>query len=286
MMKGKRAQATYFFTLLCLFLLGAVPARAHGVRADDIIGKVGFDQRLNEQVPLDLVFRDETGKPVRLGDYFGKKPVILLLAYYNCPMLCGEALNGLVRSLQDLSFKVGNEFNVVTVSFNPNETPQIAAAKKKIYILRYARPGAADGWHFLTGKQDSIEKLTRAVGFRYAYDSDLNQYAHATGIVVLTPHGRIARYFYGIEYLPRDLRFSLIEASENKIGSPIDHILIRCYHYDPATGKYGVVIMRVVRLGGLATIVVLGTFMFVMLRRDRNKKSVNVKPRVDAGGRE
>ena len=202
--------------------------------------KVGFDQRLNEQVPLDLEFTDEAGQPVKLGDYFGDKPVILVLAYYRCPMLCTLVLNGLAQGMMDVPFDVGKEFQVVTVSFDPRETPELAAAKKKTYIERYGRPGAAAGWHFLTGSAASIKKLTRAVGFRYAYDARLDQFAHASGIMVLTPAGKISRYFYDVKYSGRDLRLGLVEASENKIGSPVDQILLYCFHYDPTEGSHPV----------------------------------------------
>jgi len=236
---------------------------------------VGLDQRLNEQVPLELSFRDETGKRVQLQDYFGEKPVILSLMYYDCPMLCTLVLNGLLRSLRTLSFTVGNEFKIVTVSFNPRETSALAAAKKETYVQGYARPGAETGWHFLTGEEEAIRQLTRAVGFRYVYDPTTNQYAHASGIIVLTPQGKIARYFYGIEYAPRDLRFGLVEASANTIGSPVDQVLLLCYHYDPATGKYGLLITTVIRLAGVATVLGLGSFMVVMFRRDRRQKALH-----------
>jgi len=238
-----------------------------------VLRDIGIDQRLNEQVPLDLVFRDETGKLVRLGDYFGEKPVILSLVYYECPMLCTLVLNGLLKSLRALSFDVGKEFNVVTVSFHPGEIPTLAAAKKAEYIQHYSRAGAAEGWHFLTGEAGSIKRLAQAVGFRYIYDAKQNQFAHASGIMVLTPQGRLSHYFYGIEYSPRDLRLSLVEASANKIGSPVDQLLLYCYHYDPTTGKYGVIIMNVIRLAGLGTVLALGAFMVVMFRRDRKRKA-------------
>jgi protein SCO1/2 len=227
---------------------------------------------LNEQVPLDLTFRDETGKNVQLRDYFGEKPVILSLVYYECPMLCSLVLNGLLRSLRALAFTAGEEFNVVTVSFNPVETPPLAAAKKEAYLQNYGRPGATAGWHFLTGEEEAIQQLTRAVGFRYVYDPASKQYAHASGIIVLTPQGKIARYFYGIEYAPRDLRLGLVEASANKIGSPIDQVLLFCFHYDPAGGKYSLIIMNVIRLAGLATVLALGAFMFVLFRRDQHRE--------------
>jgi protein SCO1/2 len=239
---------------------------------------VGFDQRLNAQVPLDLEFRDEGGQAVELADYFGRKPVILVLAYYRCPMLCTMVLNGLVRALLDVTFDVGKEFNIVTVSFDPRETPALAAAKKKTYVERYGRPGAAKGWHFLTGEQDSIKRLTDAVGFRYTYDARHDQFAHASGIMVLTPRGRIARYFYDVNYSPRDLRLGLVEAAENKIGSPADQILLFCFHYDPAEGRYGPVIVNFVRLSGGLTVLALGTFLTVLWRGERRKARQSAAP--------
>jgi len=228
---------------------------------------VGIEQHLNEQIPPDLTFRDETGKPVRLGDYFGKKPMILNLVYYQCPMLCGEVLAGLESALRVLKFDVGKEFDVLTVSFDPRETPEMAAAKKAQFLKRYGRPSAAQGWHFLTGSQESIDALTKAAGFQYQYDSKTSQFVHATAIMVLTPDGKIAQYFYGVEYVPKDLRLGLIQASENKIGNLVDQVLLYCYHYDPETGKYGAVVMRIVRLAGLATVLTLGLFLLVMFRR-------------------
>ena len=209
---------------------------------------VGIEQHLDGQVPPDLTFVDDTGRTVKLGDYFGKKPLILNLVYYNCTMLCGEALAGLSGSMKMVKFNVGNEFDVITVSFNPHETPEIAAAKKQDYLKRYGRPGAASGWHFLTGPAESINALTKAVGFQYQYDPKINQYAHATAIMVLTPQGRISRYFYGVDYPPKDLRMGLVEASQGKIGNAVDQVLLYCYHYDPATGKYGAVISNILRL--------------------------------------
>jgi len=245
---------------------------ARGQNQDDtpaLLRNVGIDQRLNEQVPLHLTFQDEMGQRVELSRYFDQKPVILSLVYYECPMLCTQELNGLLTSLKGLSFDIGKQFNVVTISFNPREKPALAAAKKMMYTGLYGRPGAAEGWHFLTGDEASIERLTRAVGFRYAYDSASRQYDHATAIMVLTPAGRISRYFYGIEYPSRDLRLGLVEASAGKIGSPVDQLLLVCYHYDPKTGKYGLLISRVIRLSGLATALALGWFLLVMFRRER-----------------
>jgi protein SCO1/2 len=231
---------------------------------------VGIEQRLDSQVPPDLAFRDETGRSVKLGNYFGKKPLILNLVYYNCTMLCGEALAGLSSAMRLVKFDVGNEFDVITVSFDPRETPEIAAAKKKDYVKRYGRPGADTGWHFLTGPAESVNALTKAVGFQYQYDPKINQFAHATAIMVLTPHGRISRYFYGVDFPPKDLRMGLVEASQGKIGNPIDAVLLYCYHYDPATGKYGAVIANILRLAAAATTLILGGFIFIMLRLERS----------------
>lgn len=231
------------------------------------LDNVGIDQKLNEQVPLDVVFRDETGREVRLAEYFNQgRPVIISLVYYECPMLCNQVLNGLAGALKTLSFDVGKEFDVVTVSFDARETPQLAAAKKDSYMARYNRPGAEKGWHFLTGDQKSIDALTKAIGFRYAYDAATNQFAHASGIMLTTPEGKLARYFYGIEYAPKEFRLGIIEASQNKIGTPVDQLLLYCFHYDPATGKYGLAIMNVVKLAGVATVIGM-VALFVFMRR-------------------
>jgi len=230
---------------------------------------VGIEQHLNGQVPPDLTFVDDAGRTVKLGDYFGKKPLILNLVYYNCTMLCGEALAGLAGSMKMVKFNVGDEFDVVTVSFNPHETPEIAAAKKQDYLKRYGRADAASGWHFLTGPAESINALTKAVGFQYQYDPKINQYAHATAIMVLTPQGRISRYFYGVDYPPKDLRMGLVEASQGKIGNAVDQVLLYCYHYDPATGKYGAIISNILRLGAGLTILLLGGLIFILWRLDK-----------------
>jgi protein SCO1/2 len=227
---------------------------------------VGIEQHLNEQIPPGLTFRDETGKAVQLGDYFGKKPMILNLVYYQCPMLCGEVLSGLESALRVLKFDVGKEFDVLTVSFDPKETPEMAAEKKAEYLKRYQRPGAAEGWHFLTGPAASIDSLTKAAGFQYQYDPKSGQFAHATAIMVLTPEGKIAQYYYGVEFAPKDLRLGLIQASENKIGTVVDQVLLYCYHYNPDTGKYGAIISRVLQLAAGATVLILGTFLVVMFR--------------------
>jgi protein SCO1/2 len=230
---------------------------------------VGIEQHLDAQVPPDLAFTDETGRAVKLGDYFGHKPMILNLVYYNCTMLCGEALSGLTGSMKMVKFNVGEEFEVLTVSFNPQETPVIAAAKKQDYLKRYGRPNAADGWHFLTGPAESINALTKAVGFQYQYDAKSSQYAHATAIMVLTPQGRISRYFYGVDYPPKDLRMGLVEASQGKIGNAVDQVLLYCYHYDPATGKYGAIVSNILKLGAGLTILLLGGLLFILFRIEK-----------------
>ena len=230
---------------------------------------VGIEQHLDGQVPADLAFVDDTGRPVKLGDYFGKKPLILNLVYYNCTMLCGEALAGLSASMKMIKFDVGNQFDVVTISFNPKETPEIAAAKKAEYLQRYGRPNAAAGWHFLTGPPESINALTKAVGFQYQYDATKDQYAHATAIMVLTPQGRIARYFYGVDFPPKDLRLGLVEATQGKIGNPVDQVLLYCYHYDPAAGKYGAVVSNMLKIGAALTIFLIGGMLLILIRLDR-----------------
>jgi protein SCO1/2 len=233
--------------------------------------EIGFDQNIDQRVPLDTTFRDETGATVRLGDYFGRKPVVLVFAYYDCPMLCTQVINGLSSALGVMSLNPGKDFEIVTVSFNPHDTPASAAAKKAVYLERYRRAGAAEGWHFLTGDQPSIDRLTKAAGFRYVWDAETKQYAHPSGVIVLTPDGRLARYLFGIEYGPRDLRFGIVEASEGKVGSPVDALLLYCYHYDPMTGRYGLVIMRAVRVAGAATVLALGAFIFVMVRKEKSR---------------
>ena len=238
---------------------------------DPILSNVGVDQKLNNQIPLDAKFRDENGQPVELKKYFDK-PVILTLVYYTCPMLCSEVLNGTASSLKPVKFDIGKEFNVVTISIDPKDTTGTAMGKKKMMMARYGRHGAEQGWHFLTGDKQSIDAVANAVGWRYAYDPKSGQYAHASAIMLLTPEGKVSRYFYGIEYAAKDIQFGIMDASQNKIGSLTDQIALYCYHYDPAKGKYGVAVMRVVRLGGLLTITLIGGFIFVAVRREGNKK--------------
>ena len=231
---------------------------------------VGIDQRLNEQVPLDAVFKDEQGQEVRLGQFFKGKPVVLSLVYYSCPMLCTQVLNGQLGAFRNVSFNIDEQFEVVTVSFDARETPQLASAKKQTYIKGYNRPGGEAGWHFLTGDEVNITRLTEAVGFRFAWDEQTKQFAHASGIMLLTPEGKLARYFYGIDYPPKDLRMALVEASQNKIGTPVDALMLYCYHYDPATGKYGVVVMNVLRLAGIVTVILIVGMILVLRKRGPN----------------
>jgi len=228
---------------------------------------VGIRQNLNQPIPPDLNFTDDLGRTVRLGDYFGKKPMILNLVYYNCPMLCGEVLSGLENSLRMMKFDVGKEFDVLTISFDPTENPEMAAKKKAEFLHRYKRAGAEQGWHFLVGPKDSVDALTKAAGFEYQYDQKTKQFAHVAAILILTPDGRIAQYYYGVEYPPKDLRLGLVEAGAGKIGNVVDQLLLYCYHYDPEQGKYSATILRVLRLAGVATMLFLGTFIFVMIRR-------------------
>lgn len=237
-----------------------------------ILERVGIDQNLDAQVPLELTFRDEQGATVSLGKYFHGKPVVLSLVYYNCPMLCTEVLNGMKGVFRHLPLVIGRDFEVVTVSIDPTETPLLAAGKKEKYLEGYEHPEGAAGWHFLTGDEQQIRTLANAVGFRYVYDKETKQYAHAAGIMVLTPGGRVARYLYGVDYLIKDMKLALVEASNNTIGTPIDQVLLLCYHYDPTTGKYGLVVMNLLKIGGALTLLVLGGFITIMLRRERTKR--------------
>ena len=240
-----------------------------------ILSKVGIAQRLNEQLPLSLTFTDDSGKQVQLASYFGKKPAILALVYYQCPMLCSEELNGLTSALQMVSFVPGRDFSVIVISIDPTETTDLAAAKKRSYLKRYGHPETAAGWHFMTGTQENIDAITKAVGFGYVKipgpDGRLTQFAHASAIQIVTPEGKLAQYYMGVEFSPKDLRLGLVEASANRIGSPVDNILTYCYHYDPVTNRHSLIVARVVQLGGLLTVFTLGGFMLTMFRRDRRK---------------
>ena len=233
--------------------------------------EIGFDQNIDQRVPLDTAFRDEAGAAVRLGDYFGQRPVVLVFAYYDCPMLCTLVLNGLSSALGVTNLEPGKDFEIVTVSFNPRDTPATAAAKKAAYLERYQRAGAAAGWHFLTGERPEIDRLAGAAGFRYAWDEPTKQYAHPSGVIVLTPEGRLSKYLFGIEYGPRDLRFAIVEASNGKVGTAVDALLLYCYHYDPMTGRYGLAIMRAIRIAGGATVLAHGAFIVVMIRKDKSR---------------
>ncbi|HWS54283.1 MAG TPA: SCO family protein [Pyrinomonadaceae bacterium] len=234
----------------------------------DVLRDVKIEQRLGAQVPLDLSFRDEAGRGVRLEEYFRRgKPVVLTLVYYECPMLCNQILNGLVGTLDAVSFTPGEEFEIVTVSFDPRETPELAARKKETYVKRYRREGAAGGWHFLTGDEAQVRRLAEAVGFGYVWDERSQQFAHSSAIMVATPEGRLSHYFYGIDYDPRALRLALVESSSSKVGSPVDQLVLYCYHYDPTTGKYGPVIMNIMRLAGILTVIAAVALVLVLRRR-------------------
>jgi protein SCO1/2 len=276
-MKNILRAATGLMSIVLMSAVVSAQGNAPGLRPDPTmpssqvpaaLSQVSFEQRLNEQLPLDLPFKDEHGRTVKLGEYFGRKPVVLAFVYYECPMLCTQVLNGLESALRVLNESVGKEFDVVTVSFDPKETPVLALGKKKAYLERYKRPEAEQGWHFLTGEQASIDALTKAAGFNYSWDEASHQFAHASGIVVTTPAGKVSRYFFGIDYSPRDVKFALIESSNEKIGTLADRLLLYCYHYDPAKGNYGFVAMRAVRIGGAVTILALVGFVFVSLRSD------------------
>ena len=252
-----------------IFLLVAVPVVALSQNQSlSVIDQVGIDQQLGTALDLDIRFRNESGQSVRLGDFFRGKPVILAPVYYQCPSLCPMSLNSLVQSLRVLKFNPGREFEVIAFSFDPKETPAMATEARAHYLKDYNRPNTGNGWHFLTGDEASIRDLTGRLGFRYVWDSNSAQWAHATGIMVATPEGKIAQYFYGLEFSARDLRLSLVQASSESIGSLADRVLLYCYHYDPTTGKYGIVIMRTLRLFGALTAVALFGFMFLMFRRD------------------
>ena len=254
-----------------------------GDQLPQVLQRVGVTQRLNQMLPLDAQFVDDTGKTVRLGDYFGKRPAILSLVYYNCPLLCSEEMDGLASALMMVHLTPGKDFNIVIISIDPSETPQIAAKKKAFYVKRYGHPETADGWHFLTGQQAAIDAVSNATGFGYVRvpgpDGKLTQFAHASAIEVVTTQGRLAQYYLGVEYSPKDILLGLIEASGNRIGSPVANILTYCYHYDPQTNRHSLIVARAVQLGGMMTVVSLGGFMFLMFRRDlqlgRNHDSID-----------
>lgn len=284
---------TRFFVALGLLAVSLFAARARAQAAPDmeilppVPKEVGFDQNIGQLVPLDTVFRDEAGKAVHLADYFSDKPVVLSLAYFSCPMLCGLSLQGLSSSLKSMNLEVGRDFNVLTVSFEPTETPEMARAKKEQAMLRVGREQMAAGWHFLTGEKEAIARLTAAVGFRYTWDARAKQYAHPTGVVVITPDGRIARYLFGVEYAAKDLRLALVEASKGHLGTVVDQLLLLCYHYDPAVGRYGPIAIGSLRVAGVLTVLALGTLVIMLLvreRKSRRKALVVVHPTPRATG--
>ena len=273
------ASRTYvgYFGAVILTLLMALQVHAQSY-TEGLQQRIGIDQKLGDQLPLDLRFVDSEGNTVHLRDFFGEKPIVLSLVYFDCPMLCTQVINSLLRAMNVLSFGAGTEFDVLTISIDPGETPELAKAKKIEYLKNYRGREGSTGWHFLTGDQQQIEQLAAAVGFRYEYDEPTDQYIHASGIMVLTPDGKLARYFYGIDYPPRDLRWGLVEAADGAIGNPVDQLLLLCYSYDPMTGKYGVYIRNSLRIGGLATILALGSFIVVMLRRERRGELQQPQP--------
>ncbi len=266
--------ATFGISVVLLAITG--PRAWADPALPQILKGVGFDQRLNESIPLDVTFRDEGGREVKLGEYFGAQPVVLVMAYFRCPMLCTQVLNGLVEGLRESELTIGKDFRVITVSFDPSDSPKMAEAKKKNYVRAYADPSAAADWHFLTGTQASIDRLAQAIGFRYAYDAASDQYAHAAGLVVLTPTGKISRYFYDVHYSGRDLRLGLVEASQNRIGSAIDQVLLFCFHYDPSAGRYGPAVMNFVRAGGVLTVIALCLLFGGLLRGERRRRKLHL----------
>lgn len=248
------------------------PSQTVSTGLPDAVKKVGIEQRLGEQLPLGSEFRTEDGRIVRLGEYFKPgRPAILALVYYECPMLCNQILNGLTGTLKGISLDAGKDFDVIAISFDAreNDKPDLAKNKKAAYLERYGRPGSENGWHFLTGDQTAIDAVTSAAGFTYEWDDASNQFAHASGIMIVTPEGKLSRYFYGIDYAPRDVKLSLVDSSESKVGSITDQLLLYCYHYDPATGKYGLAILRVMRLGAIATLLGMGAMGFFFWRRNK-----------------
>jgi protein SCO1 len=255
------------------------PSQSAGNGLPSALQNIGIEQKLGEQLPLDTVFKDENGRAVKLGEYFSKeRPVVLALVYYECPMLCNEVLNGLTGSLKGISFDAGKEFDVVAISFDAreNEKPELTKNKKAAYVERYGRPGSENGWHFLTGEQASIDAVTKAAGFNYQWDEKSNQFAHAGGIMIVTPDGKMSRYFYGIDYSPKDVKFGIMESAESKVGNPAEKLLLYCFHYDPASGKYGLAVLNVIRLGGIATLMGLGAMFFVLWRKNKKVKNTGL----------
>jgi len=281
---GGHCPTYIWLVLLTSAAFAQVPAPPPAMPPNKVVEQIGIDQKLNEQIPLELTFRDETGRSVALSEYFKSgRPVVLSFVYYRCPMLCTMTLNGMAASFKPLKFEMGKDYDVVTVSFDPREGPDLAAAKKAAYVKHYGREEGEAGWHFLTGDEQNIKALAAAAGFRYFYDAKTDQYAHASGIMVLTPSGRLSRYFYGLEYSTRDLQFGLVEASNHRIGSVADRFLLLCYHYDPMTGRYGLAIMNALRGGAVLTLLCIGSFIYIMIRRERRVGTGPVRRSCSAG---
>jgi protein SCO1/2 len=268
-----RMRSQIILILVCVAIANQTLAQS---LTENQLSKISFDQRLDSQISFDLPFRDENGKSVGLRDYFGGKPVVLVLGYYGCPMLCTLVFNGMVESMNDMKWSIGDQFNVVQVSIDPNETPELATTKKETYLKRYGRAGAGAGWHFLTGNEPNIRKLADEVGFHYAYDPSVKQYAHPSGLVILTPDGRVAKYLFGVKFAPVELYTALQGASERKVGSPIERLVLLCFHYSPIKGKYGALIMSVVRVLGAATIGGLVWFFLAMIRGEKKERALTV----------
>jgi protein SCO1/2 len=265
-------------------LPGSIMGHQTGIVASNVppqFKDVTFAQRLNEQLPLDATFKDETGRTVMLGDYFGRKPVVLAFVYFQCPMLCSQTLNGISSALKVVPFTAGRDFEVVLVSFDPRDTPEAANAKKRAHLLHWSAQDTADGWHFLTGDEATIRRVASAAGFTYQWDEPTGQFAHVSGVLTLTPDGRLSRYFYGVEYSARELRMALVESGQGRIGSAVEELLLYCFQYDPTTGRYGVVVMNLVRLGGLLTVSLIVGFVVVMRRRETRAPG-NADPGVPA----
>jgi len=281
---NRQATIRSFFMVLLLAACASAQRPADFMRGDhdmenqnktpNVLSRVGIDQDLGAQLPLSAMFRDEQGHEVPLGTYFHSgKPVLLDIVYYNCTMLCNQSLSGLMGALNGMNFDAGNQFDVVAVSFDPTETPDLAADKKKQMISRYRRPGAEQGMHFLTGPKASIDALTTATGFHYTFDEHTKQFAHSSAVMLITPEGKVAQYYYGIEYAPRDIRLGIIQASKEKIGTPVDALILYCYHYDPSNGRYSAVVLNIVRLAGLAAMLLLGSFVAISLRHERKGRA-------------
>ncbi len=270
-----RSMRMVFLVSVCLVVGGPfVPQGSYAQEKSQAPLEIGVDKRLNDPTPLETEFLDEDGKPVKLGQYFGEKPVVLAPVYYECPMLCTLVMNGLVKSAQGVSFDVGKDYQVVAFSFDPGETPELAARKKETYVRAYGRENAGQGWHFLTGGEESIRRLTDALGFRYRYDEKTDEFSHPSSVVVLTPEGRISSYFYGIDYPSKDLKLALVEAGKGNVGSFVDQVILFCHRYDPVTGKYGFAVMNFLRIGGLFTILAMASFIFLSLRAEKARRRI------------